>query len=299
MVDLGALGTLLGLAFFQRSLLGGAIAALACAAVGVFVLLRKQAMVGHGIAHVSFGGVAVGKYMVVAGAFVGAAETFPLYTALVAAVAGMWLVTWMRRRGVASSDAGIGLITAVGFAIGLVVISAAGGFNRDILSYLFGDVTTIGAQDLIVSAVLGAVILAFFAVFYKEMLSLTFDEESARLTGVPVRALSVAFDLLVAFTIVLSIKVVGIVLVSALVVLPGLSAFQFRLSFRGTMVAAMALAVVSVVVGILLSALYPVATGGLIILVATAFLGVCAAWVRLGDRPTEGPPAPGDRDSDG
>jgi len=284
--DLGALGALLDLAFFQRSLLGGAIAALACAGVGVFVLLRKQAMVGHGIAHVSFGGVAVGKWMVVGGIYAGAAETFPLYTALVSAVLGMWVITALRRRGIATSDAGIGLVTAVGFAVGLVVISAAGGFNRDVLSYLFGDVTTIGAQDLVLSSVLGAVILVFLALLYKEMLALTFDEEAARLTGVPVRALSAAFDLLVAFTIVVSIKVVGIVLVSALLVLPGLAALQLRLSFRGTMLAALGLSAVSVVVGIVLSAFWPVATGGLIILVAVALLAACAAYVRLGDRPS-------------
>ncbi len=254
--------------------------------MGVFVLLRKQAMVGHGIAHVSFGGVAVGKWLVVGGLYAGAAETFPLYTALLSAVLGMWGITWLRRRGIATSDAGIGLVTAVGFAVGLVVISAAGGFNRDVLSYLFGDVTTIGVQDLVLSTILGAVILAFLLVLYKEMLSLTFDEEAARLTGVPVGALSAVFDLLVAFTIVLSIKVVGIVLVSALLVLPGLSALQLRLSFRGTLLAAMALAVLSVVVGIVLSAFWPVATGGLIILVAVAMLGVCALYVRLGDAPT-------------
>jgi zinc transport system permease protein len=276
---------LLSYGFFQRALLGGAVAAVACAVVGVFILLRKEAMVGHGIAHVSFGGVAVGVLMVSTGVYVGSETTFPLLTALLVSVSAMLAITALRRRGVAESDAALAMVTALGFAAGIIIISLADGFSVDLFSYLFGNVLTITWAELGLTLVLGAVIVAFVMVLYKELLSVTFDEEAARLTGLPVNGLGVAFDVLVACTIVMSIKVVGIVLVSALIAIPGITAFQLRLSFSGTLLAAVLLGVLAVVLGIFISAVYEVATSGLIVVVALVLLGVTMLYVRLGDAP--------------
>ena len=135
-MDITDLPGLFEYTFFQRALIGGSIAAIACAAVGVFILLRKEAMIGHGIAHVSFGGVAIGEYMVVAGVFFGDRDTFPLFTALVVSIIAMLAITYLRRRGIAESDAAIALITALGFAMGLIVISMAGGFDVDLYRFL-------------------------------------------------------------------------------------------------------------------------------------------------------------------
>ena len=276
---------LLEYGFFRRALIGGAMAAVACAIVGVFILLRKEAMVGHGIAHVSFGGVAIGVYMVSLGIYVGSEETFPLVTALLVSVAAMLAITTLRRRGIAESDAAIAMVSAMGFALGIIIISMADGFSVDLFSFLFGNVLTITWQELALTLVLGTVIVLFVLVFYKELLSITFDESAARLSGLPVRGLGIAFDVLVAFTIVMSIKVVGIILVSALLAIPGITAFQLRLSFRGTMLAAVAFGVMAVVLGIFLSAIYEVATSGLIVVVSLALLGIAALYVRLGDAP--------------
>ena len=276
---------LLEYGFFQRALMGGAMAAVACAIVGVFILLRKEAMVGHGIAHVSFGGVAIGVYMVSLGIYVGSEDTFPLVTALLVSVAAMLAITTLRRRGIAESDAAIAMVSAMGFALGIIIISMADGFSVDLFSFLFGNVLTITWQELALTLVLGTVIVLFVLVFYKELLSITFDESAARLSGLPVRGLGIAFDVLVAFTIVMSIKVVGIILVSALLAIPGITAFQLRLSFRGTMLAAVAFGVMAVVLGIFLSAIYEVATSGLIVVVSLALLGIAALYVRLGDAP--------------
>lgn len=284
-----SLWDLLEYGFFQRALLGGAVAAVACAAVGVFILLRKEAMVGHGIAHVSFGGVAVGVYMVSVGMYMGSAETFPLMTALVVSVAAMLAITALRRRGIAESDAAIAMVTAFGFAAGIIIISLADGFSVDLFSFLFGNVLTITWGELALTLVLGAVIVVFLLVLYKEMLSVTFDESAARLSGLPVRGLGMAFDVLVALTIVMSIKVVGIILVSALLAVPAVTAFQLRLSFRGTMVASVAFGVLAVVLGIFLSAAYEVATSGLIVVVSLALLVLVVVYDRLGDVPPEDP----------
>lgn len=289
MVDQGLLD-LVGYGFFQRALLGGAVTAVACAVVGVFILLRKEAMIGHGIAHVSFGGVAVGVYMASLGLYVGSETGFPLVTALAVSIAAILGIGYLRRRGVAESDAAIALMTAMGFALGLIIISLADGFQVDLFSYLFGNVLTITTRELALTLVLGAAILLFIGVLYKEMLSVTFDEVAARLSGLPVGGLTLAFDVLVAVTIVLSIKVVGIILVSALLVIPGVTAFQLRLSFRGTMMAAIAASVASVVLGIAFSAVYEVATSGLIVVVAMGLLGLSVAYMRLGDDAASGVP---------
>jgi zinc transport system permease protein len=286
---MGAMGTtsslmeLLGYGFFQRALLGGAVAAVACAAVGVFILLRKEAMVGHGIAHVSFGGVAIGVYMVSVGLYVGSEDAFPLIIALLVSIVAMLAITSLRRRGIAESDAAIAMVTAMGFSLGIIIISLADGFSVDLFSFLFGNILTITWQELAFTLVLGTVIVVFLVVFYKELLSITFDESAARLSGLPVNGLVIVFDVLVAFTIVMSIKVVGIILVSALLAIPGITAFQLRLSFRGTMVAAVAFGVLAVVLGIFLSAIYEVAASGLIVVASLILLGVAALYMRLGD----------------
>jgi zinc transport system permease protein len=273
---------LLGYGFFQRALLGGTIAAVACATVGVIILLRKEAMIGHGIAHVSFGGVAVGEYLVIHQLYFGDASVFPLLTALVVSIVATLSITTLKRRGIAESDAAIALITALGFALGLIVISMAGGFQVDLFSYLFGNVLTITSGELLLAGVLGAVIVVFMVVFYKEMLAITFDEGAARLLGLPVQTLTIAFDVLVAFTIVIAIKTVGIILVSALLAIPAVTALQLRGSFRTTMLASILFAAAAVVLGIVLSAFYEVATSGLIVLVSVLLLGVVTLYVRLG-----------------
>jgi zinc transport system permease protein len=263
--------SLLGYRFFQYALLGGSIAALVCALIGVFVILRKESMIGDGVAHISFGGIALGLFLGVN----------PLITALIVAVLGVLAIGYMRRHGLAQSDSAIAVMLAVGFSTGLILISLAGGFNVDLFSYLFGSILTIGSTDLLIVAGLGVVAVAVVTVFYKELLSITFDEEASHLMGVPVGALSTVLNVLVAVTIVLSIKVVGMILVAALLVLPGLTALQLNMSFRDTAIAAMLLGVVSVVVGVFASALFNVATSGVIVFTLVAVFLVVAAWCRF------------------
>jgi zinc transport system permease protein len=264
--------SLLGYRFFQYALLGGSIAALVCALIGVFVILRKESMIGDGVAHISFGGIALGLFLGVN----------PLMTALVVAVAGVLAIGYMRRHGLAQSDSAIAVMLAVGFSTGLILISLAGGFNVDLFSYLFGSILTISTTDLIIIGGLGVISVVVVAVFYKELLSITFDEEASRLMGVPVGMLSTMLNVLVAVTIVLSIKVVGMILVAALLVLPGLTALQLKMGFRDTAISAMLLAVVSVVVGVFASALFNVATSGVIVFTLVAVFLAVAAWRRFG-----------------
>jgi len=262
---------LLEFQFFQYALIGGVIAALVCAWVGLFLILRKEAMIGDGIAHTAFGGIALGLFLGVD----------PILTSLLVSVLAVLGISYMRRKGLAQSDSAIAVMLALGFSAGLIIISLAGGFNVELFSFLFGSILTINQTDLIIVSILGIMTMLILGIFYKELLSITFDEEDARLMGIPVRPLSLAFNLLVAVTIVLSIKVVGIILVVALLVLPGLSALQLNLSFKGTTLAAICIGVLSMTIGVLLSALYNVATSGVIVFTAAGIFLFTAIYKRL------------------
>ena len=262
---------LLGYRFFQNALLGGVVAAAACASVGLFLILKKEAMIGDGIAHTAFGGIALGLLLGIN----------PLLTALGVSVLSVFGISYMRRKGVAPSDSAIAVMLALGFSFGLVVISVVHGFNVELFSYLFGSILTIDEVDLLVVSLLGVSVLLFLGFFRRELLSMVFDEDDSRVMGIPTNTLSMAFDLLVAATIVLSIKVIGTVLVVALLVLPGLSALQLNLSFRKTILMAVGFSIISTVLGILFSALFDVTTSGLIVFASALLFLLILAYKKL------------------
>ncbi|MDO9537622.1 MAG: metal ABC transporter permease [Thermoplasmata archaeon] len=261
-----------GYRFFQNALLGGTLAAAACAWVGVFLILRRESMLGDGVAHTAFGGIALGLLLGIS----------PLLAALAVSIVAVLGIAYMKKKGLANSDSAIAVIMAMGFALGLIIISLAGGFNVELFSYLFGSILTIGTEDLLIVSALALVTLAFLGTFYKELMSMTFDEEAARMTGIPVQAMAVVFNILVATTIVVSIKVIGIILVTALMIIPGLTALQLKLSFRRTVTAAVGFGVLATVLGLILSSLYSIATSGVIVFTAVAMFAFIATYRRLG-----------------
>jgi zinc transport system permease protein len=260
----------LGYRFFQNALIGGSISALSCALIGLFVILRRESMIGDGVAHVSFGGIAIGLFLGIN----------PLYTALIVAVIAVLSISYMKNKGLAESDSATAVILAVGFSTGLIIISLAGGFNVELFSFLFGSILTISYTDLILTSLLGATSLILVILFYKELLSITFDDQASRLMGIPVNLLNNIFNILVAITIVLSIKVVGMILVTALLVLPGLSALQLDLSFKKTAIMSIILGVGSVILGIFTSAIIDVATSGIIIFTLVLVFIIVSGYVR-------------------
>ncbi len=272
MVELGAqeIFGLLDYQFFQFALIGGILVAICCAWVGLFLILRKQSMLTDGVAHSVFGGIALGLFTGID----------PLWTSLGTAICTVTVISYLRRKGLAQSDSAIAVMMALGFSGGLILISMAGGFNVEIFSYLFGSILTISRGDLWMVGSLAFVILVFLGMFRRELLSVTFDEEDARLLGIPVSALSVIYNVLVAVTIVISVKIVGIILVTAFMVLPGLSAIQFSLSFRGTTMASIIIGVFGVVFGLLLSVLFDVATSGIIVFTMSGIFLFSAVYNR-------------------
>jgi zinc transport system permease protein len=156
---------LFGYQFFQNALLGGCIAAVACATVGLFLILKKEAMIGDGLSHTAFGGIAIGLLFGIN----------PLLTALGVSILAVLAISYMRRKGIAPSDSAIAVMLALGFSTGLIVISIANGFNVELFSYLFGSILTIDHADLMMVALLGLAVLLFVGIFRRELLSMVFD----------------------------------------------------------------------------------------------------------------------------
>ncbi|MCX8182544.1 MAG: metal ABC transporter permease [Candidatus Methanomethyliaceae archaeon] len=256
--------------FFQNAILGGLTAGFACAWIGLFLVLRKEAMIVDGVAHTAFGGVALGLLMGID----------PFITALGISTVSVLGISHMKRKGLAESDSAIALMLAIGFSTGLIIISIAGGFSVDLFSYLFGSILTISRSDLLMILMLGISIIAFLTVLHKELLAITFDERGARMMGIPVNAISTMFNLIVAITITLSIKIIGVILVVALIVIPALTALQLRVSFAKTVASTILIGLVSVVVGIIISTFYNVATSGVIVFTMVVIYLATAALVR-------------------
>ncbi len=263
-------------AFMQRAFLAGLGVSLTCAILGVFLVLRRDAMIGHGLAHVTFGGVALGMLLNVA----------PLLVALAVAILSALGILKLKERGGLYGDTAIGIISSLGMALGIFLVSLAGGFNLDLFGYLFGNVLAIDPGEVWVAFLLALAVLAAVAFFYQEFLFLTFDSESARASGVRVERLDSLMAVLTAVTVVVGMKVVGILLISALLVIPAAAALQVARNFKGAMALSAALAVVSAAVGLIAAFFLDWPPSGTIVLVSgVLFLVLFASrqWVkRLG-----------------
>jgi zinc transport system permease protein len=227
--------------FFQRALLAGLFVALACAILGLFLLLRKDAMIGHGLAHVTFGGVALGLFL----------NVLPLATALVVAILASWAIMKLKERAGLHSDTAIGIFSSVGMALGIALATIAGRFNADLLSYLFGDILAIDRLEVGLSLALAASVIIVILANYHRLMYLTFDRESAKASGVKTARLNLILTVLTSVTVVLGMKVVGILLVTALLVIPAAAALLLAKSFRQALVLSSLVAFLSVVGGLL------------------------------------------------
>ena len=258
-------------AFMQRALLGGVLVGVICALVGTYVVLRGLAFVGDALAHAAFPGVVI-AYLFKGNIYLGAA-IFALATAL-----GIGLVS---RRARMSYDTTIGILFAGAFALGVLLMSTIRGYTVDLFSFLFGNILGISGRDLLFVGLLGAVVVLTVALFYKELLLLSFDPIVAEAMGYPVQALNYLLLALIALTIVISIQAVGIILVVALLVTPSATAYLLTERLFRMMLLGILLAVLAAVVGLYISYYLNVASGAAIVLVSTCLFFVVLASRRL------------------
>ncbi len=258
---------MLELEFMRLALGAGAVVGVLAPAVGFFLVQRRQSLVGDGIGHVAFAGVAAGILL----------DVSPILTALVAALLGGVAIEYLRSKGKTAGDQALALVFYTGIAAGVVLVSAAGALNIDLFQYLFGSILTVTRTDLAVIAALGAVGLATVGLLYRPLAGIVVDEEGARVAGLPIGALNMTVAALAAVTVALSMRVVGILLVAALMVLPVSAASRIAWSMRSTFLLSIAIGLVSVLAGLTISYYADLPPGGTIVLVAAAAFGIGAA----------------------
>lgn len=243
--------------FIQRALIAGCFVALLCSVLGVLLVLRRLSLIGDGLAHVTFGSVALGLVF----------KIYPLYISIpVVMLSSLGILKLMEKARI-YGDAAIGVISSLGIAGGVILASVAGGFNVDLFSYLFGNILAISDAEVVISIVLSVIVLVLILLYYHEIFSITFDEEYAGASGIDTKKINAMLVLLAAVTVVLAMNVVGIMLVSALLILPAVTALQLARGFRNTLVIAGLTAICSVVAGIFGSLALNLPTGAMIVMV--------------------------------
>ena len=246
--------------YMQLALVAGVVVGACAPLIGTFLVQKRLSLLGDGIGHVAFAGVSAGLLVGV----------WPIWTALVAAVGGAVGIEWLRTRGKASGDLALALIFYTVIAGGIVVSGLAGSLNAGILTYLFGSILTVSPGDAWTVVGLGLAILLVVARTWRALLSIVLDEEAARVAGLPVDRLNLLLSGLAAVTVVAGMRVVGILLVAALMVLPVGAAQRLATSFRATLVVAAALGATSAAIGLAAARVWGLAPGGTIVLVAAA-----------------------------
>jgi zinc transport system permease protein len=251
---------MLDLEFMRLAFGAGIVVGLLAPAVGFFLVQRRLSLVGDGIGHVAFAGVALGYLL-----------DLPLVlTALAVSVVGGLAIEWIRARRTAAGDQALALVFYTGIAGGVVLVSAAGALNVNLFQFLFGSILTVTRTDLALIAGLGAAALGIVALLYRPLVAVVVDEEGARVARLPVGTLNTLTAALAAVTIALSMRVVGILLIAALMVLPVIAASRVAWSLRSTMILAMGLGVASVLAGITIAYYGDLPPGGTTVLIAAA-----------------------------
>jgi len=256
---------ILGYTFMQRALWSATLIGALCALIGVYVVLRSMSFIGAGIAHASFGGVALGFILGVN----------PFFTTVLFCTLTAWAIAFVSEGQKIREDTAVGIFFASTMAFGVMLIGLMRGYNVDLYGYIFGNILAVSRFDLYSSLILGVMVLGLIVLFYKEFLLLTFDPEMARVVGLPVRTLNLLMLTLVALTVVLSIKSVGVVLVSALIVTPAASAFLLTDDFKKMMWISVAIGVGGSWLGLFLSTWLNVASGAAIVMTVTLIFFLC------------------------
>ena len=248
--------------FMQKALIAGIAVGLICSFMGTFLVLRRYSLFGDGIAHVAFGGISVGLFLGV----------FPLWTAFIVSIFGGIGLQKLRQSTKISGDAAVAVVLVSGLAVGVILVSSSGGFSVDLFSFLFGSILLISNEDTIMILAISSGIIATLVVLQKQFLHLTINEEQAKLVGLRTTLLNYAFVILASITVVTSMRLVGILLISALIVIPNITAMMFGKGFKKTVCISMGISVISVIGGILLSYFLNLAPSGTIVIITVGIL---------------------------
>ena len=248
--------------FMHRALISGVAIAILCSVVGLFLVLRRYSLFGDAIAHSSFGGIALGLL----------AGVYPLWTAYGVSIVSALIITKIKNKYNISGDASIAVLLSSGIAVGLVIIGLSGGFTIDIFSFLFGSILLVSVDDTILILALTGIILIVILLLYRQILYSTFNEEQAKVSGIPVEKINYLIVFMAGITVVTSIQLVGVLLISALFVIPNVTAIMYGKGFKQTAIISISFSIFSVVAGILVSYIFDITPAGTIVLLAIGLL---------------------------
>ena len=248
--------------FMQRALLSGVVVAATCSVVGLFLVLRRQSLFGDALSHVAFGGLAAGLFT----------SIYPIWTALVFSVLASLGITKLRQSTSIPSDAAVAIMLSSGLAVGIILIGLSGGFSLDLESFLFGSILLISMQDQIMILLLSTAVLLIVIKFYSQLMYITFSEDQARVSGINVSRFNYLFIGLASLAVIASLRLVGVLLISSLIVIPNITAMMFGKGFKKTAMISIIIAVSSVLVGIVISFIANLAPGGAIVLLTVFIL---------------------------
>ena len=262
---------LLRAGFIQRAFLISIIIAVLCSILSIFIVLKKISLIGDGLAHTAFGGLALGYYV----------GLIPLWVAGVTVVLGSIGITKAMRSTKISSDAAVAVFLQLGLAAGIVLLSVARGFGINLESLLFGSVLLVDVDQIITAAVIAAITLGLIFLFFKELVYVTFDETQARAAGIKTWFFDYLISVLAGIVVIVAIPIVGVLLISALLVLPALISTQVAKSFRQTVILSPIMGVITVTLGLLISIIIDAAPGGTIVLTGLAILAAVFTGKRV------------------
>lgn len=253
--------------FMRNALAAALLASVACGVIGAYVVVKRLVSISGGIAHAAFGGIGLGY-------FLGIDPILGVLPFSLASAVGIWFVS---RKGKLPEDTAVGIFWAMGMAVGVLFIGLTPGYAPDLFGYLFGSILTVPRSDLLLMLALDAVIVGVVCLRYKELLALSFDEEFAKVSGIRVEAMYLMLLCMVAVTVVVLIRIVGIVLVIALLTIPAAIARQHTRNLTRMMLLSTALGAVLTVGGLCLSYTLNLASGATVILLSGVAFGLSSA----------------------
>ncbi len=242
-------------AFMIRAFVVGMLIAISAATLGTFLVLKRFSMIGHGLAHVAFGAVAIGLLT----------QQQPLLVALPIVVLVSVAILKLNETANVHADAAIGLAATFAMAFGTILASVGGGFRVELNTYLFGSILTVQSLDVILAAVFTLVLVLGVVLYYHDLFALTYDENYARVSGVKTQRLNTALAIFSGILVVLGIRLVGTVLISSFIIFPAVIAMQFGRGFKGTLIIAVLTSLVTVFLGLLGSYVYDTPSGSTIV----------------------------------
>ncbi len=255
-----SISEMMSFTFMQRAMIVGVPVALCAALLGVSLILKRYSMIGDGLSHVGFGALALAAAMNLA----------PLHVAIPVVIISAFFLLRISQNSKINGDGAIAIVSSSALAIGIVVTSLTGGLNTDLYSYLFGSILALSKEDVILSLILCAIVLFLYIFFYHKIFSVTFDENFSLATGTNAKAYNMVIALLTALTVVLGMQIMGTLLISSLIIFPGLTAMRVFKSYRSVVLSAAVQSVICVVVGLVLSFYMETASGATIVCVNLA-----------------------------